>query len=154
VTLAVTAQTPAQMRTFGERIGALLHPGDVVILTGPLGAGKTTLTQGIAAGLGVESAVTSPTFVISRLHSDVSGAVRLIHVDAYRLSDPRDLETLDLDDYLPTAAMVVEWGQRVFDVNDPAYLVIDIDRPALAGQMDESGPRTLTLPARFSGIAQ
>lgn len=132
------------MREVGERIGAQAKPGDVLVLIGPLGAGKTTLTQGIARGLGVTGAVTSPTFVISRIHHDAQGTAVLVHVDAYRLNDIRDLETLDLDDYLPTAVLVVEWGQRIFDVSDPRYSVITIDR-ADDGATDDSGNRSITI---------
>ena len=150
--LSLSAPTTDAMRDLGERIGKQLKAGDVVVLTGPLGAGKTTLTQGIARGLGVTGSVTSPTFVISRIHNDAAGTAVLVHVDAYRLSDIRDLETLDLDDYLPTAAVVIEWGQRIFDITDPRYLVISIERDDDAGDpaADDTGARTITMSAALA----
>ena len=85
------------MRRLGERLAGLLQPGDVVIATGDLGAGKTTLTQGIGRGLGTAGRVISPTFVLSRIHPSTTGRPPLVHVDAYRLGGPAELDDLDLD---------------------------------------------------------
>jgi tRNA threonylcarbamoyladenosine biosynthesis protein TsaE len=99
------------MREFGVRLAGLLRPGDLVLLAGELGAGKTTLTQGIGAGLGVQGQVASPTFVISRVHRSASGGPPLVHVDAYRLGGVAELNDLDLDASLDDAVTVVEWGE-------------------------------------------
>jgi tRNA threonylcarbamoyladenosine biosynthesis protein TsaE len=98
--------TPDDTRAFGARLAKLLRPGDLVILNGPLGAGKTALTQGIGQGLGVTGDVTSPTFVISRVHR---GPLPLVHVDAYRLHD-FEVDDLDLDASVDESVTVVEWG--------------------------------------------
>lgn len=95
---------------FGRRLGALLRGGDVLVLTGDLGAGKTTLTQGIAEGLGVRGPITSPTFVIARVHPSLVGGPALVHVDAYRLGSTLELDDLDLDADLDESVTVVEWG--------------------------------------------
>lgn len=97
-------------RAWGERLGRVLRAGDLVVLTGDLGAGKTTLTQGIAEGLGVRGPVTSPTFVIARVHPSLVGGPALVHVDAYRLGGLAELDDLDLDTSLEDAVTVVEWG--------------------------------------------
>ena len=103
--------TDADMRDLGRRLAALLRPGDLVILSGPLGAGKTTLVQGIGAGLGVRGPVTSPTFVIARVHPVVSGTgPALVHADAYRLGSIGEVDDLDLDTDADRAVTVVEWG--------------------------------------------
>ncbi|HZR53246.1 MAG TPA: tRNA (adenosine(37)-N6)-threonylcarbamoyltransferase complex ATPase subunit type 1 TsaE [Streptosporangiaceae bacterium] len=95
------------MRALGERLAGLLRAGDLVILSGPLGAGKTTLTQGIGAGLGVRGPVTSPTFVIARVHP--GPVVPLVHADAYRLGSVIEVDDLDLD--TANSVTVVEWGE-------------------------------------------
>lgn len=122
--------TPADTRAYGSTLGALLRPGDLLVLTGPLGAGKTALTQGIAAGLEVRSPVTSPTFIMARVHTD--GRVPLVHVDAYRLGDSPDLageiDALDLDVTAEDAVTVVEWGAAVAHRLAEDYLEIRITR--------------------------
>lgn len=95
----------------GERLASLLRAGDLLILTGDLGAGKTTLTQGLGRGLGVRGPITSPTFVISRVHPSLVGGPALVHVDAYRLGSAAEVDDLDLDDTLAEAVTVIEWGQ-------------------------------------------
>lgn len=95
---------------FGRRLGPLLRGGDVLVLTGDLGAGKTTLTQAIGEGLGVRGPITSPTFVIARLHPSLVGGPDLVHVDAYRLGSAIELDDLDLDADLDHSVTVVEWG--------------------------------------------
>ena len=96
---------------FGRRLAGVLRAGDLVLLSGDLGAGKTTLTQGIGAGLGVRGPVTSPTFVIARVHPAISGGPPLVHVDAYRLGSLAEVDDLDLDASLADSVTVVEWGQ-------------------------------------------
>ena len=104
----VIVETAAQMRDLGRQLAGLLRPGDLIIMSGPLGAGKTTLTQGIGAGLGVRGAVTSPTFVIARVHP---GPTPLVHADAYRLGSALELDDLDLDADTDMSVTIVEWGE-------------------------------------------
>ena len=106
----VALPTAEDTRAWGERLGAVLRAGDLVVLTGDLGAGKTTLTQGIAEGLGVRGPVTSPTFVIARVHPSLVGGPALVHVDAYRLGGLAALDDLDLDTSLEDSVTIVEWG--------------------------------------------
>ena len=109
------ASTAEEMRAVGERLAGLLRAGDLVVLAGALGAGKTTLTQGIGAGLGVRGPVTSPTFVIARVHPSLRGGPPLVHVDAYRLGGWDELEDLDLEASLDEAVTVVEWGSGLVE---------------------------------------
>ena len=102
--------TAEEMRTLGTRLAAMLRPGDLVLLRGELGAGKTTLTQGIGDGLGVRGPVTSPTFVIARVHPSEVDGPPLVHVDAYRLGSIAEVDDLDLDASLDDSVTVVEWG--------------------------------------------
>jgi tRNA threonylcarbamoyladenosine biosynthesis protein TsaE len=106
----VSWATKDDTQNFGRRLGGLLRGGDVLVLTGDLGAGKTTLTQGIAEGLGVRGPITSPTFVIARVHPSLVGGPLLVHVDAYRLGSALELDDLDLDADLEASVTVVEWG--------------------------------------------
>jgi tRNA threonylcarbamoyladenosine biosynthesis protein TsaE len=104
--------TDAAMRDLGRELAGLLHAGDLVILAGPLGAGKTTLVQGIGQGLGVRGPVTSPTFVIARVHPALAGSgPSLVHADAYRLGSIAEVDDLDLDADMARAVTVVEWGE-------------------------------------------
>ena len=105
--------SPADMEAFGERMGRMLRPGDLVVLTGPLGAGKTTLTRGVGAGLGIRGPVQSPTFVLARTHPSLAGGAPLVHVDAYRLGSPAELDDLDID--LDRSVVIVEWGRGMVD---------------------------------------
>ena len=134
------------MRACALRLSALLRGGDVLILDGPLGAGKTTFTQGLGEGLGVTGAITSPTFVVSRIHRSGKSGVGLVHVDAYRLAGAHDLSDLDLDD-LPNDVLVVEWGMPYANELGDSWLEIRIARDDHS--IDEadpaSGPRTLAI---------
>lgn len=122
----LTVTSPDQMQELGRRLAKLLRPGDLVMLTGELGAGKTTLTRGLGEGLGVRGAVTSPTFVIARVHPSLVGGPALVHVDAYRLGGGLDeMEDLDLDVSLPESVVVVEWGDgKVEDLSDDRLHVV------------------------------
>ena len=109
---------------WGARLGALLRAGDLVVLTGGLGAGKTCLTQGIAEGLRVRGPITSPTFVIARVHPSLAGGPDLVHVDAYRLGGLIELDDLDLDASLEESVTVVEWGHGVAEQLSEDYLEV------------------------------
>jgi tRNA threonylcarbamoyladenosine biosynthesis protein TsaE len=121
-----TLPTPEDTRALGEVLAGLLRAGDLVVLVGPLGAGKTALTQGIGVGLGVREPVTSPTFVISRVHRD--GRVPLVHVDAYRLGSVGDVDDLDLDASTGESVTVVEWGQGLVEQLVDEHLEVRLDR--------------------------
>ena len=114
----------------GEELGQALEAGDLVVLDGPLGAGKTTFTQGIARGMGVKGRVTSPTFVIAREHSSIGNGPSLVHVDAYRLGDDPlgELDALDLDSALDNAVVVAEWGGGLVEQLAQRYVHVTLDR--------------------------
>lgn len=117
----------ADTEAFGARLAAELAAGDLVVLAGPLGAGKTVLVRGIAAGLGVRGPVTSPTFVIARVHP--GPRVPLVHVDAYRLgSDLGEIDALDLDTDLADAVVVVEWGEGKVEQLSERHLLVRLQR--------------------------
>lgn len=111
---------------WGARLGALLRAGDLVVLTGDLGAGKTTLAQGIALGLGVRGPVTSPTFVIARVHPSLVEGPALVHVDAYRLGGLDELDGLDLDASLEESVTVVEWGHGLAETLSESGLEVTL----------------------------
>lgn len=135
--MSLTVTTPEAMREFGERIGRVAQPGDLIVLTGPLGAGKTTLVQGIGRGLGVPDPVLSPTFVIARVHR--RGRLPLVHVDAYRLSSVAEVDDLDLDADLDASVTVVEWGGGLVEGLAADRLDVRIDLAA-----DDARAVTLT----------
>ena len=118
--------TAAEMRALGSRLAGLLRAGDLVVLSGPLGAGKTTLAQGIGAGLGVRGNVTSPTFVIARQHPSLRGGPDLVHADAYRLGSRAEVDDLDLDADLATSVTVVEWGEGLVEELASSFLAVAI----------------------------
>ncbi|HET6154691.1 MAG TPA: tRNA (adenosine(37)-N6)-threonylcarbamoyltransferase complex ATPase subunit type 1 TsaE [Marmoricola sp.] len=134
----LTLPTPEDTQRAGHALGSLLHAGDLVILTGDLGAGKTTFTQGLGDGLGVRGPITSPTFVISRVHPSLVGGPGLIHVDAYRLGDAAELDDLDLDTDVDEAVTVVEWGSGLAEA-------LSNDRLELALTRAADDVRTLTI---------
>ena len=123
---AVVLPDADETRALGRRLAALVRPGDLVVLSGELGAGKTTLTQGLGEGLGVVGAVISPTFVLSRVHVTDEGRPTLVHVDAYRLRGPGELDDLDLDLSAPTSVTVVEWGAGLVEHAWDDRLEIDL----------------------------
>ncbi|HEY8473903.1 MAG TPA: tRNA (adenosine(37)-N6)-threonylcarbamoyltransferase complex ATPase subunit type 1 TsaE [Natronosporangium sp.] len=132
-----TYQLPTEddTREFGAALATVLRTGDLVVLAGPLGAGKTVVAQGIGAGLRVAGPVTSPTFVIARVHQPDpgrGGTLPLVHVDAYRLgavADPRaEIDDLDLDAELADSVVVVEWGEGMVEHLTDAHLLVRIDR--------------------------
>ena len=135
MTRPVALATVDDTRAFGARLAALLRAGDLVVLTGPLGAGKTALVQGIGAGLHVQGDVTSPTFVIARVHRpdpESGGTTPLVHADAYRIgaaADPlAEIDGLDLDASMEDAVTVVEWGEGIVEQLRDNHLRVRIDR--------------------------
>ncbi|GAB2722581.1 tRNA (adenosine(37)-N6)-threonylcarbamoyltransferase complex ATPase subunit type 1 TsaE [Streptomyces bullii] len=148
----ITVTSPEQMRELGRRLAKLLRAGDLVMLTGELGAGKTTLTRGLGEGLGVRGAVTSPTFVIARVHPSLGDGPPLVHVDAYRLSGGlEEMEDLDLDVSLPESVIVVEWGEGKVEELTEERLQVVIHR-AVGDTTDEVRQVTLTgLGERWAG---
>ncbi|MEV0256549.1 tRNA (adenosine(37)-N6)-threonylcarbamoyltransferase complex ATPase subunit type 1 TsaE [Streptomyces sp. NPDC050732] len=143
-TLKIDVNSPEQMGELGRRLAKLLRPGDLVMLTGELGAGKTTLTRGLGEGLGVRGAVTSPTFVIARVHPPLGEGPALVHVDAYRLGGGLDeMEDLDLDVSLPESVIVVEWGDGKVEELSEDRLHVVIDR-AVGDTTDDEREVTFT----------
>lgn len=135
------------MREFGHHLGQQLRAGDYVVLTGELGAGKTTFTQGLGAGLDVMGNVTSPTFVVSRIHRPNSTGPELIHIDAYRLSGPDQLLDLDLEDH-PNSVIVLEWGAPYITSLTDSWLQIEIARSSeIIDDDPAAGDRVVTLSA-------
>ena len=164
-TFQVSTSDADQTRALGEDLGRVLAAGDLVMLSGGLGAGKTTLTQGIGIGMGVRGRVASPTFIVARVHPSLSGGPDLIHADAYRIKDLSDLETLDLDSSLDEAVTVVEWGEGKTEAMSDERLSIEVRR-ASGGQAEtdgdiidlehmDDGPRLIVLHAhghRWDGV--
>lgn len=141
------------MEALGLRLAGLLAAGDLLVLSGPLGAGKTTLTRGIGAGLNIRGQVASPTFVLARTHPSLApGGVPLVHVDAYRLGSPAELDDLDID--FDRSVVVVEWGTGMLDGVAESWLDVAIERPTGGGCSDDES-RIVTLVAhgpRWSGV--
>ncbi len=120
------SRSPDQTRRVGMRLGALLKRGDVVCLDGDLGAGKTTLVQGIAAGWGSTDAVSSPTFVLVNVYRREDDE-RLAHLDAYRLDNPYEAEALDLEALLANGPLVVEWAQKILPSLPEEHMLLKMD---------------------------
>jgi len=133
-------------RTIARALAGVLRAGDLLVLDGPLGAGKTTFTQGLGAGLGVRGPIASPTFVIERVHPNLGEGPDLVHVDAYRLGGEGEIDDLDLEADLDRAVTVVEWGRdRVEHLADSVLLVV-LDRPdRVEDPEDPDEPRSLHL---------
>lgn len=140
--------TAAGMTRLGERLATLLAAGDLVVLSGPLGAGKTTLVRGIGTGLGVRGPVTSPTFVIARVHPSLAGGPDLVHADAYRLGSRAEVDDLDLDADLATSVTVVEWGEGLVEGLAESFLSVSIEieppPPEANGEVDQARMVRLT----------
>lgn len=135
--------SPAEMATLAKTIAAQLMAGDLIALNGALGAGKTTFTRGLGEALGVRGAVTSPTFVLARTHPRLAGGAPLVHVDAYRLSTPAELDDLDID--FAASIVVVEWAAGMIDGVTEHWLELSIERARGMSATDdnESEPRTV-----------
>jgi tRNA threonylcarbamoyladenosine biosynthesis protein TsaE len=136
--LALRSGTPAETRRIGARLGRLLRPGDVLLLQGELGAGKTMLTQGIGQGLKVEQPVKSSSFV---LMNEYHGRLTLYHADLYRLNDPSEVAELALEEVAAPGVLVVEWPERAWQELPPEHLLVRIEEDGAKG-------RTLTLVPR------
>lgn len=154
--------TADDTRRFGAALARLLTAGDLVLLVGDLGAGKTTLTQGLGDGLDVRGPVASPTFVISRVHPPLGDGPALVHVDAYRLGDHTELDDLDLDADMDRSVTVVEWGAGIAEGLAEDYLVVELEREvgaptAATGDRaeDDTDPRRVHVHAvgrRWAGV--
>ena len=157
--------SPADMEALGEQMGRMLRPGDLVVLTGALGAGKTTLTRGIGRGLGVRGPVQSPTFVIARTHPSLGDGPPLVHVDAYRLGSAAELDDLDIDG--DSAVVVVEWGRGMVDGLRERGWEVELEQewggtgvdsacgtsgPA-AAELDAAAPRLVTITRHEAAAA-
>ena len=153
----IEVPTAGAMQDLGRRLAAGLRAGDLLVLTGPLGAGKTTLVQGIGEGLGVRGPITSPTFVIARVHPSLTGGPALVHADAYRLGGAAEIDDLDLDSSTASSVTVVEWGEGLAEglSEDRLEIAIELhgegrvvrltrDRPALGGR-SPSGPGVVAI---------
>lgn len=140
-----TVPTAAAMHELGIRIAGALRPGDLLVLSGDLGAGKTTLTRGIGEGLKIRGPVTSPTFVISRVHPSLCGGPALVHVDAYRLGGFAELDDLDLDASVEDSVTVVEWGEDLAEGLADDRLEIVISRPIGSAADGPAEERKVTL---------
>lgn len=140
----LSATTAAQTHALGARLAGVLEPGDLLVLSGELGAGKTTFTQGLGEGLGVRAGVISPTFVLVRIHPNLPDGPRpggpdLVHVDAYRLGSAAEIDDIDLENTMDSAVTVVEWGRDRVEHLSESRLEIDLHR-AVGGAVVESTP--------------
>lgn len=143
--------TPGDMRDLGVRLAAVLRRGDLVVLDGPLGAGKTTLAQGIGAGLGVRGGVTSPTFVIARVHPSLADGPPLVHADAYRVEGSIEIDDLDLDASVGDSVTVIEWGKGLVEGLAADRLDIEISR-TVGSESELRHVRLTTQGQRWDGV--
>lgn len=149
----IEVATPEAMEALGGSVARMLRAGDVLVLSGDLGAGKTTFTRGLGEALGVRGPVTSPTFVLARTHPSLGGGPALVHVDAYRLGSAVELDDLDID--FEGSIVVVEWGDGLLDGVSESWLRIDIERPHGGVADAEVEPRTVTIAGvgpRWEGV--
>jgi len=151
VIVDIEIPTAQDMRDLGVRLARILAPGDLVVLDGPLGAGKTTLAQGIGAGLGVRGDVTSPTFVIARVHPSLSDGPPLVHADAYRVDGPLEIDDLDLDASVGDSVTIVEWGRGLVEGLAPDRLDVEISR-TVGGDSEVRQVRITTQGKRWDGV--
>ena len=138
--ITVATSDAEETRALGARLARLLRAGDLVMLSGGLGAGKTTLAQGIGAALEVRGRVSSPTFIIARVHPALSDGPDLIHVDAYRITSLEEIDALDLDSSLERAVTLVEWGEEKVEALSPDRLEIQVLRPHGAVRAEHPQP--------------
>ncbi len=147
MTVDLTISDSDAMEALGARLAPLLRAGDLVLLDGELGAGKTTLTRGLGAALGTREPITSPTFVLAREHPTASGPP-LVHVDSYRLATAAEVEDLDLD--WDHAIVVVEWGAGKLDAVADSFLRVEIERPVGGDPLADDAPRHV----RITGVGE
>ena len=142
-TETIEIPTADAMRDLGRRLAAELRAGDLLVLSGPLGAGKTTLVQGIGEGLGVRGPITSPTFVIARVHPSLGGGPALVHADAYRLGGVAEIDDLDLDASTDSSVTVVEWGEGLAEglSEDRLEVAIELRGDGRIVRLTGIGPR-------------
>lgn len=157
--MRITMPKAEDTHNFGLQLAEILRSGDLVILTGQLGAGKTALTKGIGAGLGVAGTITSPTFVIARTHKPGTLDLPLVHVDAYRLESLDELDDLDLDTDVATSVTCVEWGAGLAERLADAHLEVcltrrsdDVREIELTGRGADWTQRLTTLAATFTHL--
>jgi tRNA threonylcarbamoyladenosine biosynthesis protein TsaE len=152
----ITTATATETQAIGERLAGLLRAGDLLVLSGDLGAGKTTFTQGLGAGLEVRGDITSPTFVISRVHQSLVGGPALVHVDAYRLAASTtgnvEFDDLDLDAYLDEAVTVVEWGSGIAEGLAADRLEVELTRAHGDEQGETRTLRITPVGARWESV--
>lgn len=125
---SLVAEEAQETERLGEQFGRTLKPGDVVVLTGLLGSGKTTFTRGLARGIGITDPVTSPTYAIAFVHEHPSDGPDLVHVDAYRLTGLDDLETVDLEPMIEKSITVIEWGRDYVESLSDSWYEVTFDR--------------------------
>lgn len=150
----IEVPTAAGMRELGRRLGTVLRAGDLVVLSGPLGAGKTTLVQGIGDGMAVRGPVTSPTFVIARVHPALAGGPGLVHVDAYRLGSVAEVDDLDLDASLDDCVTVVEWGEGLVEGLAADRLDISIEMSPAGADHDWRTVAMTGIGQRWESVAE
>ncbi len=150
----IEVPTAADMRELGRRLGTVLRAGDLVVLSGPLGAGKTTLVQGIGDGMAVRGPVTSPTFVIARVHPPLAGGPGLVHVDAYRLGSVAEVDDLDLDASLDDCVTVVEWGEGLVEGLAADRLDISIEMSPAGADHDWRTVAMTGIGQRWESVAE
>lgn len=148
----LSVPTAEDMHELGRALAALLRPGDLVVLTGDLGAGKTTLAQGVGDGLGVRGPVTSPTFVISRVHPSLVGGPAMVHVDAYRLGSAGEVDDLDLDASLEESVTLVEWGEGLVEQLAADRLEVHLERPSTDAEGERRRVVLRGTGARWDGV--
>jgi tRNA threonylcarbamoyladenosine biosynthesis protein TsaE len=148
--VSMVIPTAKAMRELGLKLAEVVGPGDVLVLSGDLGAGKTTLTQGLGEGLKVRGPITSPTFVIARVHPSLCGGPPLVHVDAYRLGGFAEVDDLDLDADLEDTVTVVEWGEGLVEGLAEDRLEIAIFRGG--ADSEERVVRMTTVGARWANV--
>ncbi len=141
-----SVRSAGELQDAAEELGSALQAGDLLILTGELGAGKTTFTQGLGRGLGVRGGIISPTFVLVRSHPSLTGGPRLVHVDAYRLDSAEELDDLDLEATLDSSVTVIEWGAGRAEHLAESRLEITIDRRTGGGQDSQDGTGKTAAP--------
>jgi tRNA threonylcarbamoyladenosine biosynthesis protein TsaE len=150
----IEVPTAADMHELGRQLAAGLQAGDLVVLSGPLGAGKTTLVQGIGDGLNVRGPVTSPTFVIARVHPALAGGPGLVHVDAYRLASVAEVDDLDLDASLEESVTVVEWGEGLVEGLAADRLEVSIELGPAGADRDSRTVALTGIGQRWESVAE